>query len=287
MAVATCRALPELDRDGPQLIEALKQAGVMPEIQVWDDPAVNWSYYDLALVRSTWDYTLRRQEFLDWAARSRRIANPSSVLLWNTDKSYLREVAAAGVPVVPTEVLNPREPLNVPPPWMGGDIVVKPTVSASAADTARLPAASPEVAALVERLHLQKRAVMIQPYLTRVDADGETALVYLGGHFSHAVRKAALLTQHGERLPLVGDEALDVITPTLATAEQQAVARAALSAVPGGPDRLSYARVDVVPDDHGRPVLLELELTEPSLFLQHAPAVGLARFAAHVAAAAA
>ena len=121
--------------------------------------------------------------------------------------------------------------------------------------------------------------------LTRVEADGETSLVHLGDRPSHAVRKAALLTAPGERAPLFGDAALDVITPTTATPAQLAVARAALAAVPGGPDRLSYARVDLVPDHLGRPTLLELELTEPSLFLQHASPDALARLARHVGAA--
>ena len=92
------------------------------------------------------------------------------------------------------------------------------------------------------------------------------------------MRKAALLTGLGERAPVFGDDALDVITPATATGQELEVARAALAAVPGGPDRLSYARVDLVPDDHGRPTLLELELTEPFLYLQHAPETSLRRF---------
>jgi len=249
VAVATYRALPQLDSEGPQLLAALEQAGLKPEVQVWDAPEIDWSSYDLVLVRSTWDYTLRRPEFLAWAAGCPRTANPAAVLSWNTDKRYLGELTVAGLPVVPTF----------------------------------FAARSHHVQEMVDRLHRQGRAVMLQPYLPRVETDGETALVYLGGGYSHAVRKAALLTEQGERAPLFGDDALGVLTPATATAEQLAVARAALAAVPGGPGRLSYARVDLVPDDQGRPTLLELELTEPSLFLHHASGTALQRFARHVA----
>lgn len=123
---------------------------------------------------------------------------------------------------------------------------------------------------------------MVQPYLPGVETEGETALVYLGGCFSHAVRKAALLIGHGERTPLIGDAPQSVISPTVATARQQGLADAALAAVPGGAQSLSYARVDGVPDQRGLPVLLELELTGPSLFLQHAQPSALDRFASHV-----
>lgn len=128
---------------------------------------------------------------------------------------------------------------------------------------------------------------MVQPYQAQVEEHGETALVYLGGHFSHAVRKVALLTKHGTRTPVVGDDALDGIDATAATAPQLAVATAALAAVPGGPAQLTYARVDLVPDANGQPLLLELELTEPSLFLGYAPRDAVRRFAAAVATAAA
>lgn len=250
---------------------------------MWDDLSVDWSSYVLVLVRSVWDYAVRRAQFLRWAAGCRRTANPEPVLAWNTDKRYLDDAAAADVPCIPTVFVQPGGLVDVPASWLDGDVVVKPTVSASAADTGRYSAASAGWEGPVERLHGQHRTVMIQPYLPGVETQGETALVYLGGRFSHAVRKAALLVEHGERAPLVGDAAQSVISSTTATAPQLALTATALAVVPGGAEGLSYARVDVVPDHQGRPVLLELELTEPSLFLQQAPPVALDRFASHVA----
>lgn len=242
-----------------------------------------WASYDLVLVRSTWDYALRREEFLAWAARCRRTANPQPVLRWSTDKRYLTDLSAAGVPVVPTDFVAPGQPLAAPDGWQ--EIVVKPTISVSAADTGRYPAGHADAHDLVRRLHRQGRDVMVQPYLAAIDSDGETALVYLGGHFSHAVRKAALLTGHGERPPVVGDDALAHTTATTASAAQLAVGEQALRAVPGAPDALTYARVDLVPDLNGAPLLLELELAEPSLFLRQAPPPALRRLAEHTAAA--
>jgi len=134
---------------------------------------------------------------------------------------------------------------------------------------------------LTAALHRQGRAVLVQPYLTGVDTDGETALVYLAGTLSHAVRKAPLLVHEGTRTPVVGDAAHALLTPAVATPEQQAVAAAALAAVPGDPERLSYARVDLVPA-HDGPVVLELELTEPSLFLRYAPQAAVDDLARHL-----
>lgn len=160
--------------------------------------------------------------------------------------------------------------------------MVKPTVSASAADTGRFAAADGEAHVLSTRLHQQGRAVMVQPHLDRVDDAGETALVFLGGEFSHAVRKAALLTELGTRAPVVGDAALALVTPTAATPAQLSLARTALEAVPGGSARLSYARVDLVPGPD-EDLLLELELTEPSLFLGNATTDAVQRSARAVA----
>jgi hypothetical protein len=284
IAIATCRDMPGLDADGPLLRAALAEAGTQVEVCVWDDPTVGWGRYELVLIRSTWDYVPRRQQFLDWAARCRRTANPAEVLVWNTDKRYLQTLRNAGVPTVPTVFVAPGEPFKVPAEWVSGDIVVKPTVSAGSADTGRFPGGATDGEELARQLHSQGRTAMVQPYLKRVEDRGETALIYLGGAFSHSIRKAALLTGLGTREPVVGDDAPDSITSNTACVEELAVAQSALAAVPGGSAQLSYARVDVMPDATGQPVLLELELTEPSLFLAHAPDHALRRFAETVAA---
>ena len=269
VALATCARKRDLDEDGPALLAALAELGVDAVPAVWDDPAQQWASYDLVVVRSTWDYTLRRAEFLDWAAGVPRLANPADVLVWNTDKRYLAELAAAGVPVVPTAFVAPGEAFEVP----AYEHVVKPTVSAGARDTVRVAAGESSEAHAAALLGAG-RDVMVQPYQSAVDEAGETAVLYFLGEHSHAARKAPVLAR-GSGHP---DDV--AITPATATGEQLAVAAAALAAVPF-PGPLLYARVDLVPGADGGPVLMELELVEPSLFLGRSPGA-VERFAAAV-----
>lgn len=255
VALATCAARPTLDDDGPALLAALDAVGVDAEPVVWDAPAADWASYDLVVVRSTWDYTLRREEFLRWARAVPRLANPAAVLAWNTDKRYLAELASAGVPVVPTTFVAPGERYAVP----AHEHVVKPAVSASARDTVRYVAGA-DSTAHVAALLAAGRTVMVQPYQSAVDEAGETAVVLLEGVLSHAARKAPVL------VPGLADPDAVAITPAEATSAELEVARAALAAVPWDVPLL-YARVDLVPGADGSPVLMEFELTEPSLFL--------------------
>lgn len=270
VALATAGALPQLDaEDGPPLLAALHHRGLFAEPAVWDDPGVDWTAYDLVVIRSTWDYAARRDAFVAWAesvAAGSRLANPAAVVRWNTDKRYLRELAVAGLPVVPTTWLEPRDPVVLP---TSGEYVVKPAVSAGAKDTARYAGSDPVATEHVARLHAAGRTVMVQPYLGAVDTAGETSLIFIGGAFSHAIRKGPLL-QLGRPLPagLYAEENIRARTPERA---ERKLAAAVLDAVPGGRVQLLYARVDVVPGADGVPLLLELEVTEPSLFLDRAP----------------
>ena len=269
VALATCSRLPVEHDDSPALIAALAGAGVAASNPVWDDPSVDWSSYDLVVVRSTWDYTLRREEFLSWACAVPRLANPAAVLRWNTDKRYLAELAAAGVPVVPTDFVAPGETYAVP----AYEHVVKPTVSAGARDTRRF-AAGADSTDHATALLAAGRTVMVQPYQRAVDEVGETAVLFFLGRHSHAAGKAAVL------VPDLADPNAVAITPREASAAELEVAQAALAGVPW-PEPLLYARIDLVPGPDGEPVLMELEITEPSLFL--ARSAGAAdRFAAAI-----
>ncbi|WP_369139243.1 ATP-grasp domain-containing protein [Modestobacter versicolor] len=280
VGVATCAAVPQLDEDGPLLLAALAEVGVRARPVVWDDPEVDWPAFDAVLVRSTWDYPLRRAEFLRWAGGCPRTVNPVDVLAWNTDKRYLDDLARAGVPTVPTVLVPPGTAWTAP----DGDHVVKPTVSGSAADTGRFRGpGDPEAAALVARLHAQGRTAMVQPYLPGIEVEGETSLVYLGGELSHAVRRAPLLTDVGVRSPVVVADVMATLQAVPVAAQQRAVAEAAVDAVPGGRTRLAYARVDLVPGADG-PVVLELEATDCFLFLSFADDAARARLAEHVVA---
>ena len=270
-----------VDPDLPIAAPALRSAGLAVDLVRWDDPAVDWAGYDLAVVRSCWDYAWRRVEFLAWAATVPRLRNAAELLRWNTDKTHLRDLVGAGLPVVPT-VWDPVEAGQLPD---AAEWVVKPSVSAGSRDTARWsdPAAA---LAHVAELTAAGRTAMLQPYLPSVDDAGETAMLFLGGRFTHAVRKGPLLAPgEGVRQDRDSRGDLRAVTPTPAQLE---AAQAVLDAVPTllpGTEPLLYARIDLVADAEGRPLLLELELTEPSLFLPQAPAGAVAQLVAAVEAA--
>jgi len=281
VALVTAASARHLDEDLPPLEKALAEVGLQPGIEVWDDPDVRWGRYDLVVLRSAWDYVPRRRELLEWAAAvaaETRLANPLAVLEWCTDKRYLRDLQAAGVPVVPTIFLEPGDPVHVPPTI---EVVVKPTISAGSADTERWsPEQRAQAAEQIRALQAAGRTVMLQPYLHGVDDHGETACVFFGGRFSHAIRKGAILRPEG--IPFVeGLYAQEDIRPRTPSAEELAVAEAAVEAVPGGRSQLLYGRVDLVPGPEGTPVVLEMELAEPSVFVDHADGAP-ARFAAAV-----
>jgi len=274
VALVTCSDLADLDPDDRLVLTPLAARGVAVQSVVWDDPDVDWSSYDLVVLRSPWDYALRRDEFVSWAATVSKLVNPADVVRWNTDKRYLAELSAAGVPTVPTSWIEPGESWQLPAET--GEYVLKPAVSAGSQDTGRYDLADPEhrdlAAAHVRRLSEAGRVTMVQPYLRAVDTEGETALLFLAGPeglaFSHAIRKGPMLS--GPDLGPDGLYKAEEITARTARPEQLAVAEQTLATVPGGTRQLLYARVDLIPGPDGEPVLVELELTEPSLFLGYA-----------------
>lgn len=276
VALATAAHLPELDEDGPLLLQALADDGLEPHVVVWDDERVDWSAYDLTVIRTTWDYWDRREEFLAWAASVPRLANPARVVEWNTDKTYLGRLAAAGIPVVPTDYVRAVDGW-VPP---AEPFVVKPTISAGARDSAAYPGGAAESADHVAALLARGKVAMVQPYLTAVDTEGETAVIFFGGELSHGARKQAILTP-GRGVDNTIDSRL-LTMPRQPSAEEVALAHEVLDVVRSWGDDLLYARVDLLPG----PVVIELEVTEPSLFLRHADGAAQ-RFAAAVRRAAA
>lgn len=288
IALVTARAARGTDYDMPLLLAALGAAGADAVETDWDDDTVDWSRFDCALLRSTWDYFERLPEFLGWAervSRQTRLLNPLDVLRWNTDKHYLGHLADAGVPVVPSRFVEPGEDparaidavLAVHP--QAADIVVKPTVGAGSRDAQRhARSARDAIIAHAQRLLAAGRSVLLQPYLARVDEHGETALLFFEGAFSHAIRKGPLLRRNEG--PTGGLYAEESITPRIPSADEMDVARRALAAIPFA-QPLLYARVDLIRDDAGTPRLLELELVEPSVFLEHADGAA-ARFTAAI-----
>ncbi len=277
--LATCAAYPHGDDDDAGLVASLGSVGLRASWAVWDDPRVDWSAA-LVVLRSTWDYTGRRSLFLDWAATVPRLLNPAQVVCWNSDKTYLADLAQAGVATVPTWSAPPGHPLSLPPT---GEFVLKPSVGAGSRGAGRF-ASGEHSAALThaEELHNEGRTVLVQPYLSSVDDDGETALVYFDARFSHAIRKGAMLT--GGTRHSVRSDALFVaenIGERAPSAAELAVGAQAVQALAQrfGSDVL-YTRVDLVPGPHG-PTVLEVEAVEPSLFFDFDPTAA-DRFAAAI-----
>lgn len=284
IALVSAREALALDEDMPPLVAALRAAGVQVATPAWDDPDEDWVGFDAAVLRSTWDYVDRIDEFLAWtrhcAART-RLLNPPEVVRWNTDKHYLHELHAAGVPVVPTRFVEPgtdardvlrefllRGTVDAGQRCEFAEFVVKPTIGAGSRDTARYRRDDTARAiAHIGRLLAAGRSTILQPYLDRVDQAGETALIHFGGQFSHAIRKGPLLRADAGLVE--GLFAPEEITAREPDEAERRVAAAACAAMPFAP--LLYARVDLIRDPAGAPVLLELELTEPSLFFAHAP----------------
>jgi glutathione synthase/RimK-type ligase-like ATP-grasp enzyme len=281
--LATSAALPGLAPDDRLLVRALQSLGVGAEPAVWEDPHVAWDRASLCVIRSTWDYAYRRSEFLAWARRTAAtlpLWNPEPVVVWNTHKQYLVDLANRGVPTVPTRVLpaGAAVALDAMVRETGWETVI---LKAAVAQTGRyLRRVDPDDRAAGQR-HLDRllphEDMLLQPFLPGVIAEGETSLVYVGGAFSHAVRKQPAADDFR-----VHDDFGGSVDPVDATGAQRRVAEAALAAAE---TPLLYGRVDLVPGPAG-PVVMELELVEPDLYFRTAPgsAERMARAVADLAA---
>ena len=279
VALASCRELPGWEVDDRPFHEALRGLGVEVQTPPWDDAEFPWDEQDAVLIRTTWDYWDRREEFVAWAERMGKLTplfNGAHVIRWNTDKTYLRALEERGVRIAPTVWLTMDSDRDVKGVmesrgWTRG--FLKPVVGAAASDTLRFncdPDGLAQAKAHLEET-LPRVEMMLQPYLSQVESFGEVSFLFFGGEFSHSVQK----------IPINGDYRVQddfgaKDKPYSATEEEIAMAvdtlRAARDACPqhDGKDFL-YARVDYLKDDEGRWILTELELVEPSLFFRHSP----------------
>jgi len=265
LQIATCRPLTEPDADEDILLDALRAAGIDAEMSAWHDPEA-WQAPTSTIIRSTWDYIHCLRPFAEWVVKVSAVAplwNPAEIIFNNLHKRYLLDLASRGVPVTPTTILERGSEVNLATlcaarGW--NDIVIKPAVGAGSFETHRVRGSSVEAAVMLSRL-LEERDVLVQPFLKAVEGHGERALVWIDGEFTHAVRKSPRFAGNDEQV----SEAISISTA------ERLVGEAAL--LPISRDLL-YARVDVAPGDDGTPVVMELELIEPSLFLkQHPPAL--------------
>ena len=265
---------PDPDLDIPFAKNAAEALKIDLVFTNWNDEQINWSDFDAAVIRSTWDYVPVRDRFLKKTkeiSNETKLFNPHDVMSWNTDKKYLRDLEAKGVPIIPTKFVHNVEEAKGAISWAfakANSIAIKPTVGAGARLAGKANSA-PEALTFVEEILRAKRVAMIQPYVSSVDEEGEKAIIVINGQISHAARKVPALTAGGH-----GDAAgaLEI------TDEIVEIVRTVSEAVKEWDDLL-FARVDVVRLDN-KLVLMELELTEPWLFMQFRPEAGIDLFKA-------
>lgn len=255
--LVTYSKMPDLDPDDRLLADALRERGHECRAAVWDDPNVDWLHAGTCVVRSTWDYHLKYDQFLSWVKTVDELWNPADLIKWNANKTYLLDLEKKGAPITPTVLYAPGEKPPVLPDW--NELIVKPTVGLATHGVRRASNGSSEFKQILADAN---STLMIQPYLKSVVDYGERALIFIGGKYSHAVQKAPF--QSLQAAGLAGEK------PIEAAPDEVAVAKDIVQLVP---TPHLYARVDLVRDSNHKPVLLELELVEPSLFLaMHPPA---------------
>lgn len=248
------------------ILRSLRARGLRVQRLAWDDPAVDWTRARVALFRSPWNYFDVYAQFSRWLAQVKQqtqLINSARIIDWNIDKHYLADLQAAGVATVPTLFVERGQQCSLlatlrAQGWT--QAVFKPAVSGAARLTHRFDANSAASLQSLFDAACSDEAMMLQPFLARVQDEGELSLIVIDGHYSHAVRK----------VPKAGDFRVQddhggTVLPHLASSDDIAFAEAAIAACP---ERPLYARVDVVRDEAGALNIMELELFEPELFLR-------------------
>lgn len=267
IAIATCADYADLKVDDGLLRAALEERGCEARSVIWDEAGIEWRHFDLCLVRSTWDYHERHAEYLAWAGRVEsecRLQNSAEVVIWNSDKRYLRELGERGLRTVPTVWVGRDSQLDLEGILAGTgweEAVVKPVVDLGARNLRRVRAG--EGSGALDSI-LQHHDAMVQPFLPSLEERGEISLVYIGGELSHAVRKRPAAGDF--RVQAIWGGTVGPAEPTLA---ERDLAEAALAEFKEPP---LYARVDLVEGPTLDPYLIELELIEPNLYLSQHPA---------------
>ena len=267
VVLATSSALPDLSQDDQLLYRALQASGVPVEIAVWDDSAVDWSQYELCVIRSTWDYVPKREQYVAWAdhvASQTQLWNPAPLIRWNTDKAYLKTLEAQGVAIVPSVWLGRGSQVDIAnllqdKGWT--DVVIKPVISAGGKDTFRVTPQNLAVQRDEIQTLLAGRDMMVQPFIASVKTTGELSLLFFEGEFSHAVAKVPAPQEFRVQEHLGGAN-----QPVQTTPAQREFAVQILKELPWP---ALYARVDIMIGNRGELLLSEMELTEPSMYLAY------------------
>jgi glutathione synthase/RimK-type ligase-like ATP-grasp enzyme len=266
----TCRTWPDISESDRLVQRALEARGATVEARAWNAPGADWDGFDAIVLRSNWDYHFEPDAFLGWLDRldrtGTRIWNPPALVRWNVSKAYLLELAAAGVPTVPTVILEDGtraglEAVMAARAWRR--VVLKPAISASAHDTRLVSPATVDEAGAALASGGIRRPALVQPFVEAIQTRGEWSLVFIDGESTHAVLKRPAAGEFRVQPRLGGT----VETPP-PPEEARTAARAALAALPLAP---LYARIDGV-ETAGGFLIMEVEVNEPGLFFTHAPA---------------
>ncbi len=267
IALVTTQAARGHDHDLDILTAALDVADQKWQIINWDNASIDWSQFSIAVLRSTWDYYARLNEFVTWVDRvstQTQLQNPAEIVRWNVDKRYLQELSANSIPVMETTFV--AQPSDITPELIAQDVIIKPVVSAGSNNTSRHRSDAVAARAQLDHILANGGVAMLQPYSPTIDSVGETGLVFLSGEFSHAFGKDAVFGE-AEQVHN-GVHVQEVITARVAKADELALGDAIIKFLVNkfGITPL-YARVDMVTNIDGVPEIMEVELTEPSLYL--------------------
>lgn len=254
-----------IENENLLLLEFLQGKGLKIQREVWDDPQVDWAAYDLAILKAPWDYFDKIEQFNQWLRQldeaGVRLLNPTDTVRWNSDKHYLQDLAAAGMDIIPSSFLEKGQQAD----WQSyfdhfqaEKLIMKPAVSGGAKNTFVLK--REEILSEIPKLQslLNEEAYLLQPFISRIQEEGEWSFVFFGGRFSHCLLKTA---KSGDfRVQHVHGGAVHAMEPPKDLLE---VARQYVDTFAKG---CLYARVDGVRLD-GTFALMELELIEPYLYL--------------------
>ena len=271
IALATCSNLPDWEVDDKPLHAAMVERGVDLVHPDWRDGEFDWGRCDACLIRTTWDYQDHHEAFVAWAAgvaTQTRLFKPYELIRWNTDKHYLRDLESRGVSTIETVWLETRAQvdLNRVLAERGWDkAFLKPVIGSTARETLRFDATNDGIEQATHHLDrlLVDESMMLQPYLSRVETEGELSVILIDGQVTHCVRK----------IPVTGDYRVQddfgaSDEPVEMSASDLDLARSIVAEVDWP---WLYARVDFLRDPSGRLRLCELEMVEPSLFFRHSP----------------
>ena len=284
LVIAAPDRFPAADtlQDAVPLCDTLRRRGTACRAVDWADAEVDWSDFDLVVLRSPWDYAQHAEEFAAWLDRTgaaTRVLNAPELVRWNMDKRYLAELEAAGITVIPTSYHRQEASLrDALATAAGGEdgggahVVLKPAVGAGSQRTGLFAADDPAALDLAGQILAAGGTVMLQPEVPELSEGREKAVYTLDGRFTHAVAKGALLARGGG---LRGGQYQENPQLVDASADERVFAERVLAAVAEvtGLGTPLYGRIDLVDSaEHGR-VLIEAELFEPTYNLHLAPEV--------------